>query len=308
MTFDEIETFVCIAELGGFTEAARRLHRSQPAISRRIHELEHALDAELFERLGRRVALTDAGRALLPHAEAALAAVRDGERAVRDRAGRGRGSQTLRLAIVGTLADSHIVDALRAFRARFRDATVNLRTATSREVSTLVRAGEACLGLRYFLDTNPKLESIPLGTEKLFVVVPTAHPVTDRELPDLRALRDDTWLGFPPERHQPDSFGALLERHLTACGLAPPSITRVDSLTAQKRLVEAGLGVALMPKSSVREELRIGSLRTIDVPALDAHLPVVAVRRTGGHHTHLATEFLQVLADHTPDLATPRRA
>jgi DNA-binding transcriptional LysR family regulator len=303
VTFDEIETFVCIAELGGFTEASRKLKRSQPAISRRIRELEQALGAALFERSGRRVTLTEAGRALLPHAEAALAAIRDGKRAVRDRAKEPGDALTLSLAIVGTLADSHIVDALRTFQTRFQEASVELRTATSREVSALVRSGEASLGLRYFPDADPKLESIPLGAEKLFVVVPASHRVTANRLPDLRALQDERWLGFPPERRQPDSFGQLLERHLMSSGLANSPITLVDSLTAQKRLVEAGLGVALMPTSSVREELRIGSLRTIEIESMKAELPVVVVRRKSGYQGQLATAFLKVLNDHTPGLA-----
>jgi DNA-binding transcriptional LysR family regulator len=302
MTIDEIEAFVCIAEVGGFTEASRRLHRSQPAISRRIHELERALDAVLFERAGRRVVLTDAGRALLPHAEAALAAIRDGERAVRDRTGETAGALSLRLAIVGTLADSHIVDALREFTSRFAEVSVDLRTATSREVSALVRSGEADLGLRYHPDADPKLESIPLGEEKLHVVVPATHRITAHQLPDLRPLQDDKWLGFPAERGRQGSFRNLLERQLTAAGMVNPAITTVDSLTAQKRLVEAGLGVALMPTSSIREELRIGSLRIIDVPGMNARIPVVAVRRTTGYQTRTATNFLNVLADHTPGL------
>jgi DNA-binding transcriptional LysR family regulator len=294
MTVDELEAFVCIAEVGGFTEASRRLHRSQPAISRRIHELEHALDVVLFERARHKVVLTDAGHALLPHAEAALAAIRDGERAVRDRAG---GALTFRLAIVGTLADSHIVDALREFTSRFAEVSVDLRTATSREVSTLVRSGEADLGLRYHPDTDPKLESIPLGEEKLHVVVPATHRITAHHLPDLRPLQDEKWLGFPAERGRPGSFRNLLERQLTASGIVNPSITTVDSLTAQKRLVEAGLGVALMPISSIREELRIGSLRTIDVPTMNARLPVVAVRRTAGYQSQTAADFLKVLTE-----------
>lgn len=302
MTLDEIEAFLSIAELGGFTEASTRLNRSQPAITRRIHRLEETLGAALFDRVGRRVRLTDAGRALLPHAEAALAAIRDGERAVRDRAGQPRGSMALRLAIVGTLADSHIVDALRAFGAEFEDASVELRTATSREVSALVRSGEASLGLRYFRDADSRLESILLGSEKLFVVVPASHRITVDRLPDLRALEGEKWLGFPPERRQPDSFGHLLERHLIASGLANAGITLVDSLTAQKRLVQAGLGITLMPKSSIREELRIGSLRMIEVDSLNAELPVVAVQRRGGHQSRLATTFLKFLTDHTPDL------
>jgi len=301
MTRDEIEAFVTIAELGGFTEASRRLNRSQPAISRRIHQLEQTLDAVLFERVGRSVTLTDAGRALLPHAEAALASIRDGERAVRDRA-RNRGAQTLRVAIVGTLADSHIVDALRAFEARVRNAAVELRTATSREVSALVRSGEASLGLRYFPDADPRLESIRLGSEKLFVVVPASHRITARRLRDLRPLAGERWLGFPPDRRQPESFGHLLQRELVASGLRDAAITQVDSLTAQKRLVQAGLGIALMPKSSIREELRIGSLRLIEIGRSKAELPVVVVRRKGGHQTQLAAAFLEILAEHTPDL------
>jgi DNA-binding transcriptional LysR family regulator len=302
MTVDEIDAFVCIARLGGFTEASRRLNRSQPAISRRIRELEQTLGAALFERAGRTVTLTEAGSAFLPHAEAALAAMRDGARAVRDRAEQARGTLTLSLAIVGTLADSHIVDALRTFESRFRQASVELRTATSREVSALVRSGEATLGLRYLPDADPSLESIPLGTEKLFVIVPASHRVTARRLPDLRALHEERWLAFPPERRQPDSFGHLLERQLAASGLVNPAFTLIDSLTAQKRLVEAGLGVALMPTSSVREELRLGSLRKIEVDSLNAALPVVAIRRKRGYQSHLATAFLEVLREHTPQL------
>lgn len=299
MTLDELVTFVCIAELGGFTEASRRLHRSQPAISRRIRELERTLGGELFERSGRRVILTDAGRALLPHAQAALAAVRDGERAVRDRTG---ASLELRVAIVGTLADSHIVDALREFTTRFADATVDLRTATSREVSALVRSGDADLGLRYFVPADPTLESVPIGAEKLHVVVPSGHPVTARRLADLRTLGTEKWLCFPHQRGQSDSYRRVLDRQLAAAGIADASITSVDSLTAQKRLIEAGLGIALMPTSSVDEELRIGSLRAIELTTPQARLPVVAVRRAGGYDSRAVAAFLDVLTKHTPEL------
>src|ERR1700741_4460184 len=83
MDTDEIRTFLAIAELGSFTGAAQRLHRSQPAISRRLDILEHELGAPLFERLRGRARLTEAGRIFLPHAEAALASLKDGREAVR---------------------------------------------------------------------------------------------------------------------------------------------------------------------------------------------------------------------------------
>ena len=82
MDIDEIQTFVAIADLGGFTQAGLRLHRSQPAISRRLGLLEQELGAPLFDRIRGHARLTEAGRAFLPHAEAALAALKDGREAV----------------------------------------------------------------------------------------------------------------------------------------------------------------------------------------------------------------------------------
>ncbi|HXZ84588.1 MAG TPA: LysR family transcriptional regulator [Myxococcota bacterium] len=289
MTLDELESFVCIAGGLGFTQASRRLRRSQPAISRRIHQLEESLGVPLFERVGRGSRLTDAGRALLPHAEAALAAVRDGERAVGEAAERAQAPLGLELALVGTLADRALVEALRKLRRSFPRAAVALRTANSREVSALVRRGEAELGLRYHRDSDPKLECVPLGAERLFLVVPPEHRVRARRVASVRAFASDAWLGFPAQADSPE---ASLEHTLVAAGLARPKITPIDSLTAQKRLVEAGLGIALLPKSAFREELARGSVRAIEVGNLRAAQPVFAVLRRRGHRSPLVRALL----------------
>src|SRR5262245_61742083 len=84
VTIDEIEAFVSIARLGGFARAADALHRSQPAISRRIEMLEDQLSTPLFDRVRGGVVLTEAGRSFLPHAESVLATLKDGAEAVRD--------------------------------------------------------------------------------------------------------------------------------------------------------------------------------------------------------------------------------
>lgn len=302
---DEIETFLAIARLGNFTEASRRLARSQPAVSRRIRQLEDSLGASLFSRESRSVSLTDAGRALLPHAEAALAAVRDGRRAVRE-AVDAADAGSLRLAIVGTLADSYLVDALRGFEAQRDGVRVDLTTATSREVSELVRRGDVHLGLRYFADGHAKVESLPIGSETLCLVVAASHPVRAKRLRGLAKFAQERWLGFPPERGQADSLGHLLDRTLAELGLPEPRYAAIDSLTAQKRLVEAGLGVALMPRSSVREELRIGSLRAIELPGMRLAQPVYAVRRRGGYESALTDRFLAALREFTPALQDAR--
>jgi len=148
-----------------------------------------------------------------------------------------------------------------------------------------------------------------LGTERLYLIVPAAHPVRARRLADLSILARGKWLAFPKDRKQPESYGHLVERELMACGIAEPRITSVDSLTAQKRLVQAGLGVTLMPLSSCREEIRIGTLRAIEVTTLRSELPVVVVRRRDGYVSSRAESFLQLLRRHNglrPESALPQ--
>jgi len=150
---DQVEAFVAIVRRGGFTRAAAALHLSQPAVSRRLELLEREMGQPLFDRTRGGARLTEAGRTFLPHAEALLASMRDGLEAVQalNRADRG----TVTLAMVGTLASTTLTARLRTFRHAHPQVRLALRTALSREVTALVRRGDAALGLRYFPDPDP---------------------------------------------------------------------------------------------------------------------------------------------------------
>ncbi len=303
MTIDEIQTFVAIAELGGFTRAGRRLHRSQPAISRRLGILEHELGAPMFERLRGRARLTEAGRAFLPHGEAVLAALRDGREAVRGLQAGIEGA--ISLALVGTLADTHIVAALRQFARRSKDVRVELRTASSREVTDLVRRGEATLGLRYFSSDRPELVSLDAGGEAMLVVAAPGHRLAGRRVRDARLLSSERWIGFPPTQGERDS-GQVLARQLIRAGLEGADVTLIDSLTAQKRLAQAGFGLALVPESSVRDELRQGALVALDIPAMRTTIPISAIHRRNGYLSP-ATKALLALLTSAPAQPKARR-
>lgn len=281
MNIDEIETFVAIAELGGFTRAGRRLHRTQPAISRRLGMLEHELGAPVFERIRGSPRLTEAGRVFLPHAEAALAALKDGREAVRGLQGGLQG--TVSLALVGTLADTHIVTVLRRFARRAKHVRLELRTASSSEVSDLVRRGEAMLGLRYFASDRTEIVSLDAGSEAMLVVAEPGHQLAKRRVRDAQLLASERWIGFPPVRGDRNSSGHVLARQLVRAGLHNADVTLIDSLTAQKRLAQAGFGLALVPGTSVRDELRQGLLVALDVPAMRTTIPITAIHRRNGY-------------------------
>lgn len=309
MSIDEIRTFLAIAALGSFTRAAQHLHRSQPAISRRLDILEHELDAPLLGRLRGRVRLTEVGRTFLPHAEAALASLQDRRDAVR---GLQEGNQgAVSIALVGTLADTYIVDALRRFVARSKHVRLELRTASSKEVTELVRRAEATLGLRYYTSDRPELVSLDAGSEAMLVVAAPEHRLAGRRIRQTRLLAGERWVGFPPAPGQQDS-GQTLARQLVRAGLDGADVTLIDSLTAQKRLVQAGFGLALVPESSVRDELRRGTLVMLDVPAIRTTIPITAIHRRNGYLSFAAKALLAVLTGNSwpnrPHTACPADA
>ena len=293
MDIDGIRTFVAISELGGFTRAGGRLHRSQPAISRRLSLLEQELGAPLVERVRGRAQLTEAGRAFLPHAEAALAALKDGQEAVRGLEAGLSGEITL--ALVGTLADTQIVGVLRRFARKAKQVRIELRTASSAEVTDLVRRGEAMLGLRYSETSRRELASHPAGEEAMLVIAAPDHPLAGRRIRNARRLAGERWIGFPPVRNERDSSGHLLARQLVRVGLDDADVTLIDSLTAQKRLAQAGFGLALVPESSVRDELRQRALVALDVPAMRTSIPIIAIHRRAAYLSPAAKLLLGLL-------------
>ena len=277
MELDHVEAFVAIVRRGGFTRASAALHLSQPAISRRVHLLERELGAPLFERVRSGAVLTDAGRAFLPHAEALLASMRDAVDAVAALRG---AHGVVTLAIVGTLASTSLTERLRRFREANPAIDVRLRTALSLEVSDLVRRGDVTLGLRYDTDSHPDLVATKVHDEAMVAVCSPRHRLARARRVDPRALAGERWITFPPRVPSlREPYASALAQGLAASGLAAAEIVPIDSLTAQKRMVEAGFGLALLPESSVDEELRTGTLKALRVPAMRVTIPVMLIHR-----------------------------
>jgi DNA-binding transcriptional LysR family regulator len=94
-----------------------------------------------------------------------------------------------------------------------------------------------------------------------------------------------------------DSYTRLFARQLHAAGLDEAETITIDSLTAQKRLIEAGFGIGALPISSIEEEQRLGTLRILDVPALAATIPIVRIHRRTGYLSHAARTLSELLAE-----------
>jgi len=281
MELNQIDAFLAVYRASSFSNAATVLHLSQPAISRRISLLEQDLGASLFERERGGPRLTPAGEAFLPHALAVRAATLEAVAAVQSL--QADQSEAVRLCMVGTLASTGLTRQLIEFRRDHPEVRLQLRTARSAEVSQFVRSGEAHLGLRYFPDPAPDLEGHRCMDEDLVVVCGSGSDWPgDRRLSP-RELVGTPWITFPLAGSG-EPFAESMKYQLRRCGLANADLIVIDSLTAQKRMVEAGFGLSLVPVSSIEEELRLGALRVLQVPEMETKVPVVLIQRKGANH------------------------
>jgi DNA-binding transcriptional LysR family regulator len=235
---------------------------------------------------------------MVPYAERAVAAAQDAENAVRALAKPNSGP--VALAVVGTLAGGQLSSIMKRFTTEYPQVDLTLRTARSAEVSDLIRRGEATIGLRYERDSSSDLDCEILFAERLQVVCAPDHPRAGRRVAKLADLRAERWIAFPepPGRREVTASHvfALFQTH----GLGEVDWTPVDSLTAQKRLVEAGLGIALLSESNAAEELGTSSIATIGVGDLAARHEVVTVTRRGGFLSAASRRLLEILrADYT---------
>lgn len=302
MDTEALATFLAVHREGGFSAAAHVLYRTQPAISRRIALLEAELGLPLFERVAGGIVLSQAGRVLRPHAERALAALEDATRAVAALAAGEAG--TVALSVVGTLADAGLVRVMKRFSADLPGVQVSLRTARSSDVSEQVRRGEATIGVRFGLDRSEDLDCEKLGAEALNVVCAANHPLAGQELGTFGPLSAERWVAFPEVPGEPELSGTHVAAFFLAVGLGQVDWMPVDSLTAQKRLVEAGFALALMPRSSIAEECAAGSIAVVRTPDLGARTPVFAVTRNGGYLSVADRRMLDLLrTDYAAGLA-----
>ena len=300
MDSEALQTFMAIHSTKGFSSAADMLGRSQPAISRRIALLEEELGVPLFARAAGGVVLSEAGRTLLPHAERVQAALRDAANAME--ALRTETAGAVSIVAVGTLAGANLTPVLKRFAADHPKIDLSISTAGSAVVSNLVRRGEAVIGLRYLLDPAADIVCEHIASETMVIACSTEHRFAGKKQKSLTTLCHERWFAFQNAYDQRETFADNIFAQFQARGIGTISWTPLDSLTAMKRMIEAGLGVALMSENAIQEELETGSIATIPVADLRAAHPVYAVVRKGGYLSPAARHLLALLRN-APDLA-----
>jgi DNA-binding transcriptional LysR family regulator len=294
----QIEAFLEVARRQNLSRAAEALFVSQPTLTARLQSLESSLGEQLFVRTRRGMRLTEAGEAFLPYAEHAVTALADG----RERLGELRRGVAGRLVLGAppTVSTYTLPALLARFSATHPNVRLAVKTGTSEEVLEMVLHDQVQLGIMRSL-IHQEIESVPLYTDNLVLIAGPDHrlagPGTGRRA-RLADLAGEVLVLFG----RSSSYLEFTTATFRQAGVLPYSVLELDNIEAAKKMVEQGLGVSLVPASTVTTELATGVLTAIElVDAAPVRREIVAARRIdAGPPSGAAGLFLEILAASPP--------
>jgi DNA-binding transcriptional LysR family regulator len=311
MLLAQIAAFVEVARRQSVSRAAEALFVTQPALSARLQRLEADLGASLFVRTSRGMKLTDAGEAFLPYAVRALDALGDGRMQVNalERGGAGH----LAIGAAPALSTYVLPGLLKRFAQSHPRVSVSVRTGHSEEILELVLREQVDIGLVRALH-HRDIVSIPLYEDRLILVVDPAHPFAGSGRIRLEQIANEQVILFD----RTSSYHELTSALFRTAGVSPSGVMELDNIDAAKKMVEQGFGVALLPHTSVAQELSSGTLAEVAIQdAAPVRRQIVAIRRRdAGRPTGTVAALLDTFAAGRAELTewpppraeAPRRA
>ena len=294
MDFGQIDAFVQVAKHQSFSRAAEVLQLTQPSITARIQALERELGEEMFERSGRGVKLTDGGHAFLPYVERILQTLREGRDAVEDVRNVQLGS--LRLGSAITISTYVLPNMLHQFCERYPGIDMVVRTGRSEQVLNMLLSDDVQVAIIPAVN-NHELESVHLYDDEIALVTYPGHAFAASGKATIAEAAAEPIVLFD----RGSSYYSLINTFFRQAGVIPNVAMELDSLEATKRMVEEGLGIALVPLVTVTRELEAGTL--VKVGLVDQEpitRPISLVTRANRKKPRAVQAFIESLASAYP--------
>lgn len=293
MNLHQLRIFHMVARLGSYSRAAEELKISQPSVSIQVGDLERSLGVDLFEQLGKRIYLTEAGRVLEEYAQRILGLFDEASAAVAEVRGVHRG----RLAIGATnIPGTYLLPrALFSFQERFPQITVSLEIGTARRIQERVLRNEVELGVVGWEISAQNLVSRRFYEDEIVLVVPPGHRLAAGGPVPLGTLRDERVI----MRERGSGTREAVEAALREANLALPAAMELGSGEAIKEAVAAGLGVSFLSSLAVAADTAAGRLVRVLLEGITITQPFVLIQHRDKRPSQAMTALIELLGTAT---------
>jgi LysR family cyn operon transcriptional activator len=274
--------FVAIADAGTMALAAERVFVTQSTLSHQLAQLEQEMGCQLFERIGRSLRLSDAGRELLGHARGVLAQVEEGKRAVAQ--GRSLASGSLRVGVIHSFLNSLMPQVVAGYVRRWPGVRLQVQEMTGLDIEARVADGALDLGMAFYPPASTDVMGEHLFDDRLVLAVPARHALAERKSVKFNQL------GSTPLAMLGARFATrrLLDSHFHRAGVNPIVAVEIDSVAALQRIVEQGVACAFLPARTTK---RSAALRLLEVTDPRPSRAAGLVWRRSSYRSAAATAF-----------------
>jgi DNA-binding transcriptional LysR family regulator len=289
MNRNHLALFHMVARAGSISRGAEQARVSQPAVSKQIAELEDALGVRLLDRLPRGCRLTEAGHILADYVQRWRSVENEAARAIEEYRGLKRGKLAIGASM--TIGGYLLPEAIGEFHRRFPDIELQLEIANTRRIQECLLNGSIELGLTEGPIEDSELESLVFFHDELVAIAPAGHPLLKRRNVTARDICREPFI----LREEGSGTRAVIERALRRLGLKVKPLLSLASSEAIKNAVAAGIGLAMVSRWVIEQELRTGLLGIIPLKDLVIQRPLHLERVRDRSESPAATKFLEVL-------------
>lgn len=269
-----LATFLAVAREGTLTEAAQVLHRSQPAVSHRLKQLEEWAGVELFEKVGRTLELTEFGRRMQSEAIDALARLNSVRQALHEQTEEPRG--IVRIGTFPTIARHGIIDAIEEIISNYPELKLVFRFGLAPDMIEQLRVGALDALVLIGEVRAPGLAIEEIG--EIRVVAVTSTEVEPSSLEDLKKMRYLAWSG------PTDPTFTNVRRFVQANGLETPTTPEIPHIETLRALAASGHGYTILPDYTTRIDRSNGLINTTAIPGLDESFAIHLIGRSRQVH------------------------
>ena len=287
-TLRQLEVFLATARHENVSRAADALAMSQSAASGSLKELEQQFGVQLFDRVGKRLQLSELGRQLRAQAESLLGQAQEFEQAMSG----GQAVGSLRIGATLTIGNYLAVPLIAAFRQQFPDAEVALEVANTATIARKVTDFELDLGMIEGEINRPQLESIHWRHDTLQVFAAPTHALAGKRRMSDSQLKQQQWIVREPGSGTRQTFDRAMHGLLSDLDIA----MELQHTEAIKRAVEAGLGVGCLSSISLADAFARGSLVPLKVPQRDFSRQLTLIARRDRYNSAATRHWLELCA------------